>query len=257
MMRRAAAVLGILAAAATLGVTPAMAQAVVVRASGPSAAKFPTGKKLADGAKVALEAGDTLTVLDRAGTRVLKGKGSFTIDSKVIRDRGVVGMLSRSLNNPTSIRAGAVRGAVLPGVETRPLLPKSVWIADIDRGGKVCVPQGSDVYLWRGSNTTRRTTSLGAAEGGTMVTLLFPPRTSGVAWPSATLPLIAGRSYRMNDEGASDRSVEFEIVSLAPDAIPDNAADLGSLLLSNGCTVQFEMLADSLEKLGEEAEAAL
>lgn len=202
MMRRAAAVLGILAAAAALGVTPAMAQAVVVRASGPSAAKFPTGKKLADGAKVALEAGDTLTVLDRAGTRVLKGKGSFTIDSKVIRDRGVVGMLSRSLNNPTSIRAGAVRGAVLPGVETRPLLPKSVWIANIDRGGKVCVPQGSDVYLWRGSNTTRRTTSLGAAEGGTMVTLLFPPRTSGVAWPSATLPLIAGRSYRMNDDGA-------------------------------------------------------
>ena len=257
MLRRAFAPLGILLATTALGVAPALAQAVVVRASGPSAAKFPTGKKLVDGAKVSLEAGDTVTVLDRAGTRVLKGKASFTIDSKVVRDRGVVGMLSRTLNNPTSIRAGAVRGVVLPGVAAPPMLPKSVWIADIDRGGKVCVPQGSDLYLWRGSNTTRRTTSLGAAEGGTMVTLLFPPRTSGVAWPSATLPLIAGRSYRMNDDGASDRAVEFEIVSLAPDAIPDNAADLGSLLLSNGCAVQFEMLAESLEKLGEDAEAAL
>ncbi|MCA1661194.1 MAG: hypothetical protein LC648_03105 [Novosphingobium sp.] len=234
---------------------PAAAQAVVVRASGPSAAKFPVGLKLGDGAKVALEAGDTVTVLDRAGSRVLKGKGAFIIDSKVLRDRGLVGMLSRSLNNPTSVRAGAVRGVTL--VETRPLVPKSVWIADIDRGGKVCVPQGSDLYLWRHSHDTRRTTWLGEAEGGATVRLLFPQRTSGVAWPSASLPLIAGRSYRLNDDGAPERTVDFEIVTLAPDAIPDNAAELGSLLLDRGCAVQFEALADSLEKMGGEGEAAL
>ena len=256
-MRRILAALGAMLATAALGVAPALAQAVVVRASGPSAAKFPTGKKLPDGARVSLEAGDTVTVLDRAGTRVLKGKGAFTIDSQVVRDRGVVGMLSRTLNNPTSIRAGAVRGAELPGASPAPMVPKSVWIADIDRGGKVCVPQGSGLYLWRSGNEARRLTWLGEAEGGAMVRLLFPQRTSGVAWPAATLPLIAGRSYRMNDDGASDRAVEFEIVSLAPDAIPDNAAELGSLLLSNGCTVQFEMLADSLAKLEAEAEAAL
>src|SRR5687768_5266539 len=167
MLRRTFAVVGVFVAA-TLGATPAAAQAVVVRASGPSAVKFPTGKKLVDGAKVSLEAGDTVTVLDRAGTRVLKGKASFTIDSKVVRDRGVVGMLSRTLNNPTSIRAGAVRGIEPPGTTAAPMVPKSVWLADIDRGGKVCVPQGSGLYLWRGANDARRLTWLGEAEGGAM-----------------------------------------------------------------------------------------
>jgi len=244
-------------ALAAIALAPqAVAQAVVVRASGPSAAKFPKGMKIAAGAKVALEAGDTVTVLDRAGSRVLKGKGAFTIDSKVVRDRGLVGMLSRSLNNPTTIRAGAVRGVeLLPA--TAPMVPKSVWVADIDRGGKVCVPQGSGLYLWRSSNDARRLTWLGEAEGGAMVRLLFPQRTSGVAWPSASLPLIAGRSYRIADDGASDRAVEFQIVSLAPDAIPDNAAELGALLLDSGCTVQFETLAGSLESLEAEADAAL
>ena len=256
MLRRAAAAFGILVAATTLGATPAAAQAVVVRASGPSATKFPTGKKLVAGASVTLEAGDTVTVLDRAGSRVLKGKGVFVIDNKVARDRGLVGMLSRSLNNPTSVRAGAVRGAeLLPA--TKPMIPKSVWIADIDRGGKVCVPQGSGLYLWRTANDVRRLTWLGEAEGGAMVRLLFPQRTSGVAWPSASLPLIAGRSYRIADDGAADRAVEFEIVTLAPDALPDNAAELGELLLASGCAVQFETLADSLASLEAEGDAAL
>lgn len=228
----------------------ALAQAVVVRATGPSAAKFPKGAKLAAGARVDLAAGDTVTVLDQAGSRVLKGKASFTIDSKVLRDRGMVGMLSRSLTNPTTVRAGAVRGVTLG--EAAPMLPKSVWTADIDRGGKVCVPQGSGLYLWRGTNDVRRISWLGEAEGGAMVRLLFPQRTSGVAWPNASLPLIAGRSYRLNDDGATDRTVDFEVVSLAPDAIPDSAADLGALLLANGCEVQFELLADSLATMADE-----
>jgi hypothetical protein len=247
---------GILAALGALVLAPAVAsaQAVVVRATGPSAAKYPTGMKLADGARVSLETGDTLTVLDRAGSRVIRGKGAFVIDSKVARDRGLVGMLSRSLNNPTTVRAGAVRGlSLLP--EATPVLPKSVWIADIDRGGKVCVPQGSGVYLWRADNATRRLSWLSEAEGGAMVHIQFPQRTSGVAWPSASLPLIAGRGYRFSDDGTAGKPVDFEVVSLAPDAIPDNAAELGSLLLANGCTAQFEVLADTLEKMDATADA--
>lgn len=238
-----------------LGTSPAAAQAVVVRASGPSAGQFPAGRKLAAGAKVSLNAGDVVTVLDQVGTRVLKGKQTFTIDSRVARD-GLVGMLARSLTNPTTVRAGAVRGAVLP-VAMAPMIPRSVWIADIDRGGKVCVPQGSGLYLWRGANETRRVTSLGETEGGAVVQLLFPPRTSGVGWPSASLPLLAGRSYRLTEEGAADKAVEFEIVSLAPDAVPDSAADLGTILLANGCVVQAEALADTLERLsGDETPAS-
>ena len=223
----------------------AFAQAVVVRATGPSMAKYPKGMKLAAGATVSLQDGDVLTVLDRVGTRVIKGRGSYAIDSQVLRDRGMVNLLSRTLSNPRTIRAGAVRG-MSPAGPTPVEQPKSVWLADIDKGGKVCVPQGSGLYLWRTTNGEQRLSWLSEAEGGAMVRLQFPPQTSGISWPSGSLPLVAGRSYRINSDGTTDPAVEFEVVSLAPDAIPDNAADLGSLLLANGCAVQFEMLADSL-----------
>ena len=238
----------ILAAIALFGSTAlagtAVAQAIVVRATGPSAAKFPRGMKLGAGASISLQAGDVVTVLDRVSTRVIKGKATVAIDSQVLRDRGLVTMLSRSLSNPRTIRAGAVRGGRPTG--PAPMVPKSVWLADIDKGGKVCVPQGSGLYLWRGENGAQRLSWLSEAEGGAMVRLQFPPQTSGISWPSGSLPLVAGRSYRINGDAAGDRAVEFEVVSLAPDAIPDNAAELGSLLLANGCAVQFDLLADSL-----------
>jgi hypothetical protein len=221
----------------------ACAQAIVVRATGPSAAKFPKGMKLPAGQSISLQEGDVVTVLDRVGTRVMKGKATLAIDSQVLRDRGVVPMLTRSLSNPRTIRAGAVRGAVPVGA--LPAVPKSVWVADIDKGGKVCVPQGSGVYLWRSANAGQRLSWLSEADGGAMIRLQFPPQTSGISWPGGSLPLVSGRSYRINGDGA-EPAVEFEVVSLAPDAIPDSAAELGSLLLANGCTVQFEMLADSL-----------
>ena len=240
---RAALAAAAVAAAVALAGTAA-AQAIVVRATGPSATKFPRGMKLAAGASISLQAGDVVTVLDRVGTRIYKGKATVAIDSQVLRDRGLVPMLSRSLSNPRTIRAGAVRGGVPAG--PAPMVPKSVWLADIDKGGKVCVPQGSGLYLWRGENAAQRLSWLSEAEGGAMVRLQFPPQTSGISWPSGSLPLVAGRSYRINGDNAGDPAVEFEVVNLAPDAIPDSAAELGGLLLANGCAVQFDLLADSL-----------
>ncbi len=245
--RAALAAIALVTATAVAG--SACAQAIVVRSNGPSTAKYPKGMKLAAGASVTLQDGDMLTVLDRVGTRVMKGKATYSIDSQVLRDRGMVNVLSRTLSNPRTIRAGAVRGGTPAGRASEgvaPMAPKSVWLADIDKGGKVCVPQGSGVYLWRGANAAQRLSWLSEAEGGAMVRLQFPPQTSGISWPNGSLPLVAGRSYRINGDSASEPTVEFEIVSLAPDAIPDNAVDLGSLLLANGCAIQFDMLADML-----------
>ena len=89
----------------------AFAQAVVVRSTGPSAASYPKGKRLPANAQVVLKAGDVVTVLDKAGTRVLRGVGTFTLDNAVNRDRSAAALLARSLSNPASVRAGAVRGA--------------------------------------------------------------------------------------------------------------------------------------------------
>src|SRR5262245_7287326 len=65
---------GALALALALGLAGgAAAQTIVVSSSGPSARTYPAGKTLAAGSRIVLAAGDTLTVLDSRGTRVLRG----------------------------------------------------------------------------------------------------------------------------------------------------------------------------------------
>ncbi|OZA55910.1 MAG: hypothetical protein B7X78_10310, partial [Sphingomonadales bacterium 39-62-4] len=168
---------GALMAAAVSSET--MAQAVVVRSTGPTAVNYPKGKRLPANASVVLKAGDVVTVLDKAGTRVLKGAGTFVMDSAVNRDRGAAALLARSLSNPASVRAGAVRGAVAGDPEV--VLPVSIWIADTNQDGNVCVPRGSDLYLWRGKADARSFTWLTESEGGEMVRMQWPPKTAGIA----------------------------------------------------------------------------
>ena len=55
----------------------AMAQNMIVRSTGPSASSYPAGKKMANDAKITLKAQDQVTILTEAGTRVLKGPGTY------------------------------------------------------------------------------------------------------------------------------------------------------------------------------------
>lgn len=247
----------LMAALALGSAVPAMAQAIVVRSTGPSASEYPAGKRLPAGASVTLRGGDQVTVLDKAGTRVLRGAGSFAIDSAVNRDRGTAALLARSLSNPVAVRAGAVRGegTAIPGDEP---IPVSIWLADIDSaskgGGRVCLPRGSDLYLWRSNSQARRFVWVGEADGGGTVRVAMPAHTSGVAWPKAMLALAEGHRYRISDEGAggqadAGKSSEFELVMLEPETVPADAAALGTLLLDNGCKAQFDWLATTLERL--------
>jgi hypothetical protein len=249
-MRKTIAALALmLGAGASL---PAMAQAVVVRSTGPSAAQYPPGKRLPSGTAVALRGGDVVTVLDRVGTRVLKGAGNFTIETQITRTSATAALLARSLSMPQAVRAGAVRGegATLPSDAP---VPVSVWLADIDKAGaggaRVCLPRGSDLYLWRGNTQARRFIWLGEADGGGTVRVAMPMGTAGVAWPKAMLTLAEGHHYRMTDEADQTKSVEFELVMLDPEAVPADAAGLGTLLLDNGCKAQFDALVDAVERI--------
>lgn len=231
----------------------ALAQVVVVRSTGPSAVSYPPGKRLPAGATVTLRAGDVVTVLDRAGTRVLRGAGSFAMNTLASRDAGSAALLARSLSNPVSVRAGAVRVG-LPaqggeGGQAAEPIPVSIWLADIDQGGRVCLPRGSDLYLWRKASEARRFVWLGESAGGGTVRVALPSRTAGVAWPRAQVELFDGHSYRVAEEGDPNKGVDFEVVMLDPEAVPADAASLGTLLLDNGCKAQFDWLAASLEQL--------
>lgn len=222
----------------------AVAQAVVVRSTGPSAVSYPKGKRLTASETVTLKQGDVVTVLDKAGTRVLRGAGSFMLNGTVNRDRGGAALLARSLSNPASVRAGAVRGAGDTSGEN--VMPVSIWLADTEQGGNVCVPRGSDLYLWRGKADKRSFTWLTEATGGEMVRMQWPPKTVGIAWPKTMLAPQEGRTYRIYDETKPDTVAEFRIVMIEPEVIPADAASLGTLLLDNGCRAQFDWLAATL-----------
>ncbi|MFM2372693.1 MAG: hypothetical protein RIS85_2415 [Pseudomonadota bacterium] len=237
----------VLAAVVAIGVSAqALAQAVVVRSTGPSAVNYPKGKRLAANAPVTLKAGDVVTVLDKAGTRILRGAGTFALDGTVNRDRAAAALLARSLSNPASVRAGAVRGAGDTSGEN--VLPVSIWLADTEQGGNVCVPRGSDLYLWRGHGQGRSFTWLTESAGGEMVRMQWPPKTVGIAWPKTMLAPQEGRVYRIYDETTPDKAAEFRIVMLEPEAVPADAASLGTVLLDNGCKAQFDWLAAALEE---------
>lgn len=224
--------------------THALAQAIVVRSTGPSAVEYPKGRRLPANATVVLKGGDVVTVLDKAGTRVLKGAGSFRLDNAINRDRNAAALLARSLSNPASVRAGAVRGPADASGDQ--VLPVSIWLADTTQGGSVCVPRGSDLYLWRGDGKARSFTWLTESAGGEMVRMQWPPRTVGIAWPKTMLAPQEGRTYRIYDETAPDKAAEFRIVMLEPEVVPADAAALGTLLLDNGCRAQFDWLAQTL-----------
>src|SRR3546814_15347293 len=67
--RLAAALLIVSSAAA------AAAEVLVVRASGPSAKSYPAGRKLADDARITLQAKDPLVLLDKIGSRSCCARG--------------------------------------------------------------------------------------------------------------------------------------------------------------------------------------
>src|SRR6478735_1132669 len=121
-------------AAAACALVPAAAFAgVVVSASGPSAGSFPVGKSIGNSERVVLRAGDTLTVLDANGTRVLRGAGTFSLDQQAgPSKRGTFADLTR--RRPASqVRTAAIRG------DDQPAQPSNIWYVDVSHPGTVCV----------------------------------------------------------------------------------------------------------------------
>ena len=69
-----------LTAAAIMAMTvvgTAAAQSMVVRSTGPSASKYPTGAKLKSADKLTLVSGDKVVLMQAGKTRTLSGPGTF------------------------------------------------------------------------------------------------------------------------------------------------------------------------------------
>src|SRR3546814_13107512 len=111
--------IGLTAAAAVTAltmVTAAAAQSMVVRSTGPSAAKYPTGARLKSSDKLTLVAGDRIVLMQSGKTRTLSGPGTFGATGPVQASQSLGGHVPRMPAQGPNFRArgGFSRGPDAP-----------------------------------------------------------------------------------------------------------------------------------------------
>ena len=229
--RLAAAILA--AAACTLAPAPALA-GVVVSASGPSAAGFPVGKKIGNSERIVLRAGDTLTVLDERGTRVLRGAGTYSLDQQGgASQRGTFAALTQR-RTASQVRTGAIRG------ENDPVHAPNLWYVDVARPGTVCVVGADRVRLWRASTEGDATYALRAASGGASHSVTFADGATLAPWDTTAFPMSDGASFALSGPGgAGSGTLTFAVL----DSVPEEPEALAQQLIEKGCTQQLELLS--------------
>ncbi len=173
-----------IAALAVASSTVSLASVLVVRAAGPSAKSYPPGKVLPDSARVALQSGDSVFLLNANSTRTLRGPGTFAVASA---GSGPVASGRRT-------RFAAMRADELPK-------NPDPWHVDASQSGKVCVADPARLMLWRPQS--REATKLKISASASAATLDWAAGKSTLAWP-ATLKIASGSEYQLAQSGISN-----------------------------------------------------
>ncbi|MBB5685846.1 hypothetical protein [Sphingobium boeckii] len=221
----------------------ALAQSTVVRAGGPSARSYPAGKSLAANAKIALVAGDSLTILDAKGTRTLRGPGTYSANGGAAApDKRTAFNALVSTQNRKQSRTGAVRevgtGKV---IAQRP----NLWLVDVQSSATMCLADPAKVQLWRPDMEKAQTVTIRNDTTGKAATVTWGVGRSEAPWPAA-LPVADGASYSLSRAGAA-APVKLKMATVDA-AIAGDPATLAAALHAKGCTPQFDLLA---ARLGE------
>lgn len=227
-------VLGV-AVAMTAG-GPAWADSLVVRSSGPSAGSYAPGKKLTDGGSLLLKVGDVVTLLDKKGTRTLRGPGRFGVTAAATAATPNVTLAALlDTKRVRRARTGAVRGAVgqAPVVAKRP----NLWLVDVAQPGALCVSDPATVRLWRADAVKPATVRVSGP--GIQGTVTFAANEAIAAWP-VTLPVKDGATYRIDGEGRPTE-IRFALLGAAEAGLDDTA----SALIAHGCQAQLDLLIDT------------
>jgi hypothetical protein len=223
-----------LAAAYTL--LPATAFAgVVVAASGPSASNYPVGKKIGDSERIVLRAGDTLTVLDGNGTRVLRGAGTYSLDQQAGPSQRSTFAVLTERRSAQRMRTGAVRGEE----EGVPRHAPNLWYVDVAKPGKVCLASTERVRLWR-PTTEGDATYLVRADGGGSHTVTFADGDMLAPWDTKLLPVTDGAVFHIaGPAGGPDKQLSFVVL----DPVAEEPEALAAQLIEHGCAKQLEVLS--------------
>ena len=227
------------AVALTLALPATAHAAIVVASSGPSASVYPVGKKLDDAGTITLRAGDTLTVLDGKGTRVLRGAGSFPVAAAAgTPAKGATFAVLTMQRSAQRVRTGAVRTGVGADAPASP----NLWFIDVTKPGKRCLVAGQPVRLWRLDTTGTASYTVAPASGGSAVPVAFAAGSGVAPWDVARLPVTDGGRYTLSAGGKAFGTVE---TALLPSQ-PADAESAAAALIARGCTAQLDLLATTM-----------
>lgn len=231
-----------IATAAAIAVTgAATAQTMVVRSTGPSAAKFPAGSRLKDQDRLVLVAGDRLVLMNKGKTRTLSGPGSFQASAQVQASQNTSTTVSRMLAKGPTMRS---RGGFSRGTDKKALLDArapNLWLLDYREAGTFCVNDANALLLWRPDMDSDQL--LRIEQDGHAETVAFVLGANYRKWPTETLPIQYGTDYRLSGGGlAAPVTVRFAALETAPET-PEASVET---LMAKGCSVQLDRLVDAL-----------
>ncbi len=219
------------ASAALLVSTSATAAVLVVRSSGPSAGAYPPGKALPDSHKLNLKASDTVVLLDSRGTRTLRGPGNFSV---LANSAPATGSVNSAGTSARRVRLGAVRGAGT----------RSVWQAELDRSGNVCVANPSELTLYRGDASKPADVTLTDASGK-KADVHFEANQWDAAWPPA-LPVTSGSKISVSGLTAP---ATLTLRVLSP--VPSGLEGMAQSLIRADCQAQLDVLINTFSARSE------
>ena len=238
--------LGLTAAAAVMAVAvvgTAAAQSMIVRSTGPSASKYPTGAKLKPSDKVTLVAGDKVVLMQAGKTRTLSGPGTFGASGTVQASQSLSGNVTRMLAKGPTMRSrgGFSRGPNDPvPVDMR---APNLWLLDYREAGTFCVVDPATLMLWRPN--MEGDTALEIEGAGKKATVALVDGANFRKWPVDTLPVQYGVDYRLSGGGlAAPVKVRFTKI----DTAPDTAEASVDVLMAKGCSPQLNRLVDTMSE---------
>lgn len=215
----------------------ALAQTLVLRASGPSSGAFAVGSPV-PGGEIALQTGDQLVIMDGGATRTLRGPGRFTtggVSQRLAAGSNFDALVSQRTTRIA--RTGAVRSAGGPVAPRSP----NIWYVDVDRSSNVCLTDFGSAVLWRADMSGDATMTLTRAGDGRSASLNWAAGQSGQPWPQ-DFPIAAGDVVSIARAG-SDAPVTITFKAIGPAETPDG---LAAALIAADCAAQLDVLVASL-----------
>jgi hypothetical protein len=228
----------------TLLPTSAMAEQIIVKSGGPSAANYPPGKKLPATANIALKTGDVLTILDGKGTRTLRGPGSFNMSTTTSSGADTRTSLTSLLttNRARRARTGAVRN-VSGSEATKTSRSPNLWFVDISQSTTACVNDLTNIQLWRPDQAQPLKVKISDVKTGASTSINYQKNQSLAIWQAGSFSPQDGASYAFSWAGLT-KPVAIRIVTMGSNV--EGLESTASALITKGCEAQLNLLVETV-----------